>query len=125
MSTRADRLTLKQANVLFAVIQNGPVTPAAVAMHTLMTESAARASLSRLDARALVAAQHTGTFQRARAYVATERGRAALAAADQDAGPAAALRRGGPAICPNGHAMDEGLFYCPACGAYRPSASAS
>jgi hypothetical protein len=28
-----------------------------------------------------------------------------------------------PLTCPNGHAMDEGLFYCPACGAYRPSAS--
>jgi hypothetical protein len=29
----------------------------------------------------------------------------------------------GPAVCPNGHAMDDGLFECPACGAYRPSAS--
>jgi hypothetical protein len=29
-----------------------------------------------------------------------------------------------PAVCPNGHAMDEGLFHCPACGAYRPSANA-
>lgn len=28
----------------------------------------------------------------------------------------------GPAVCPNGHAMDDGLFECPACGAYRPSA---
>jgi hypothetical protein len=28
------------------------------------------------------------------------------------------------AVCPNGHAMDEGLFNCPACGAYRPSANA-
>lgn len=26
-------------------------------------------------------------------------------------------------MCPNGHAMDDGLFNCPACGAYRPSAS--
>jgi hypothetical protein len=34
------------------------------------------------------------------------------------------LKRGGPAVCPNGHAMDEGLFDCPACGAYRPSANA-
>lgn len=25
--------------------------------------------------------------------------------------------------CPNGHAMDDGLFHCPACGAYRPSAT--
>jgi hypothetical protein len=32
----------------------------------------------------------------------------------------AVLKRG-PAVCPNGHAMDEGLFNCPACGAYRPS----
>lgn len=31
-------------------------------------------------------------------------------------------KRGGPAVCPNGHAMDEGLFECPACGTYRPSA---
>lgn len=30
----------------------------------------------------------------------------------------------GPAVCPNGHAMDDGLFNCPACGAYRPSAHA-
>lgn len=29
-----------------------------------------------------------------------------------------------PAVCPNGHAMDEGLFNCPACGAYRPSVHA-
>lgn len=29
-----------------------------------------------------------------------------------------------PAVCPNGHAMDDGLFHCPACGAYRPSANA-
>jgi hypothetical protein len=28
------------------------------------------------------------------------------------------------AVCPNGHAMDEGLFNCPACGVYRPSANA-
>jgi hypothetical protein len=28
-----------------------------------------------------------------------------------------------PLTCPNGHAMDDGLFECPACGAYRPSAS--
>lgn len=28
-----------------------------------------------------------------------------------------------PLTCPNGHAMDEGLFHCPACGAYRPSAT--
>lgn len=26
-----------------------------------------------------------------------------------------------PLTCPNGHAMDEGYFNCPACGAYRPS----
>lgn len=25
--------------------------------------------------------------------------------------------------CPNGHAMDEGYFECPCCGAYRPSAN--
>lgn len=31
------------------------------------------------------------------------------------------MRRNGPAVCPNGHAMDEGLFECPACGVYRPS----
>jgi DNA-binding MarR family transcriptional regulator len=83
-STRAARLTLKQANVLFAVISNGPVTAAAVAAHVRMTVDAARASLGRLEARALVAAQYTGTAQRARAYVETERGRAALAAADRD-----------------------------------------
>jgi hypothetical protein len=29
-----------------------------------------------------------------------------------------------PAVCPNGHAMDDGYFNCPACGAYRPSANA-
>lgn len=29
-----------------------------------------------------------------------------------------------PAVCPNGHAMDEGYFYCPCCGAFRPSANA-
>lgn len=23
-------------------------------------------------------------------------------------------------VCVNGHAMDEGLFECPCCGAYRP-----
>lgn len=28
-----------------------------------------------------------------------------------------------PLTCPNGHAMDEGYFNCPACGAYRPSAT--
>lgn len=27
-------------------------------------------------------------------------------------------------VCPNGHAMDEGLFECPCCGAYRPSRAA-
>jgi hypothetical protein len=26
-----------------------------------------------------------------------------------------------PMVCPNGHAMDEGLFECPACGVHRPS----
>lgn len=28
-----------------------------------------------------------------------------------------------PAVCPNGHAMDEGYFNCPCCGAFRPSAA--
>jgi hypothetical protein len=24
-----------------------------------------------------------------------------------------------PLVCPNGHAMDDGLLTCPACGVYR------
>lgn len=26
-----------------------------------------------------------------------------------------------PLVCVNGHAMDDGLFECPCCSAYRPS----
>jgi hypothetical protein len=28
-----------------------------------------------------------------------------------------------PAVCPNGHAIDDGYHLCPTCGAYRPSAA--
>lgn len=82
MTSRRDnnRLTIKQANVLFIVTQHEPITASDVAQHLRMDD--ARGILGRLEKRALIDAQYSGTFRSARCYVGTERGREALAAAD-------------------------------------------
>lgn len=83
----AERITPRQHAVLHVVETHGPVTATEVDRHGFTaSESAARASLSRLEARGLVAAEYTTGSGRGRAYVITERGAAALTAFDRAEG---------------------------------------
>lgn len=79
---RRSHITARQHAVLHVVEQHGPVTGSEVHYHGFtVSAEAARASLSRLEARKFVDAHYTGG-SRGRAYVITPRGSEALAAYD-------------------------------------------
>lgn len=79
-------LTARQADSLFIVKRNGPITAADLAYHLNGTTSSARGVIRRLEARKLVEATHTGQFgTRAAACFITERGDRELAELGADA----------------------------------------
>lgn len=82
-TSAVEHITPRQHAVLHVVETHGPITPVEVDRHGFTaSESAARASLSRLEARRLVAAEYTTSRGGGRAYVITKRGCAALLAFD-------------------------------------------
>lgn len=82
MTTRSTKLTGLQAQVLGVVASDGPVVPDDVAYHLRVDSEVARGVLRRLEHRGLVGADYTShPYSRARAYVITDGGAAALALA--------------------------------------------
>ena len=76
-------LTVKQATMLWVVEQNEPLSVADAAMHTMMTESAARSSLNALERKGLVGRTYTGHHRGSLfAFEITRKGARSLARAD-------------------------------------------
>lgn len=76
-------LTVKQATALWVVEQNEPVSVADVAGHMMVSESAARSALNRLEQRGLVGRTYTGHHRGSLfAFEVTRKGAACLARAD-------------------------------------------
>ena len=69
-------MTRQRADVLGVIDANGPVTADDVSYHLPITSSAARSQIARLEAANLIRVYTS--IGRARAYVSTETGRAAL-----------------------------------------------
>lgn len=79
------RITARQHALLHIVETHGPITPADVHYHGFtVSESAARASLSRLERRKLVEAEYTTSSGCGRAYVVTVHGASVLAMFDAE-----------------------------------------
>lgn len=76
-------LTVKQATALWVVEQNEPASVADVAGHMMVSESAARSALNRLEQRGLVGRTYTGHHRGSLfAFEVTRKGAACLARAD-------------------------------------------
>lgn len=73
-------LTRLQQDVLWIVVDHGPVTAADVDHHVPIGRDSARGVLGRLEARGLVGANYTSGGGRARAYEVTTAGESAFAA---------------------------------------------